>query len=98
MTTVKDLKEQVTTLKHEIEVLKKAREEDRKTILNLIDKCSKVIGQTNDRLDKHFDDMTNLSDRVNLAEGMIDILKKDVSQVMFKEIEEESDLDEHETS
>lgn len=98
MTTVKDLKERVTTLEHEIEVLKAAREEDRKTILNLITKCGKVIGQTNDRLDKHFDDMMNLSDRVNLAEGMIDILKKDVSQVLFKEIEEESDLDEHETS
>lgn len=75
-------------------------EEDRKMILDLIDKCSEVIGQTNEREDKHFEEMQVLSDRINLAEGMIDIFKQDISEIRdyVYDFEEDDDLNEYETS
>lgn len=80
----------IAVLEHQVEKLIKGREEDRETFLNLLDKTSKVIGQTNEREDRHFDDLQKLSDRINLVEGMIDILKDDLNEIrnyIFKEEE-----------
>lgn len=88
-----DTANRIAVLEHQVEKLIKGREEDRETFLNLLDKTSKVIGQTNEREDQHFDDMQKLSDRINLVEGMIDILKDDLNEIrnyIFKE----EDIDE----
>lgn len=76
-----NVSDKVLYLERKVEALTKAREEDRETFLNLIDKLNKVIEQTNDREDQHFDDMQKLSDRVNLVEGMVDIFKKEITEI-----------------
>lgn len=97
-----DATNRITILEHQVESLVRAREEDRQAFLNILDKTSKIIEQTNKREDQHFDDMQKLSDRINLVEGMIDIFKKEISEIRGEllgiSVEEESDLDEHETS
>ena len=86
-----DLKERISSIENRVEKLLKEKEEDRKTILNLIDKCTKVIGQTNERVDKHFEDLGLVSDRLNLAEGMVEIFKKDISELRSKIYKEDTD-------
>lgn len=92
-------KRRIEALEHQVENLKKAREEDRTAMLNIADQIQKTLSAFNERLNQHYDDFTELSDRLNLAEGMIEIIKSDLDEVhqwMFKE--EDLELDEHETS
>jgi len=73
-------------------------DEDRQVLLDLVSKCSQVIGQTNERLDKHFDDQLALSDRLNLTEGMVEIFKDDLNEIRNYIFFEEDDEVEYETS
>lgn len=92
--------DRIALLERKVEALTKAREEDRETFLNLVDKLGKVIRLTNEREDKHFDEMQTLSDRVNSAEGMIDIFKKEITEIRGEllGIAVEEDLKTDETS
>lgn len=77
----KQIKENLNDLQKNLDKLSKEVEADRQTSLNLADNCSKVVDQVNERVNQHFEDITSLSDRLNLVEGMIDIFKKDIEEL-----------------
>lgn len=88
-----DLNEKVEKLEKTLQFYEK---EDRETLFNLVDQCASVIKLTNERVDQIYKDIHEISDRLNLAEGMIDILKKNVEEL--REIFYKEELDGCKTS